>query len=142
MADEKFDPVREFVQIRDQLGRAVERSIRTVTGPAGFPAVDIYEDDDNLYIRTEPIAGLQPASIDISIEDHILTIAGTTADEPTDARFLYRELQFGTFSRKIRLPRPVDVQQTKAQLKNKTIIITMPRVKQSTSKIVDVTPAQ
>lgn len=140
MANEQFDPVREFVQLRDNLGRAVERGIRTVTGPVGFPAVDIYEDSETLYIRSEPIVGLQPESLDISIEDNVLTITGETEDYLTEAKFLYREIHFGTFNRSIRLPRLIDAQATTANLKQGIVTIIMPKISHSDAKIVDGTP--
>lgn len=142
MSEERFDPVREFVQLRDQLGRAVERGIRTVTGPAGFPAIDLYEDDEALYIRTEPILGLQPDSLDISIEDSILTISGITQDDLAEATYLYREILFGAFARKVRLPRLIDPLGTKARLKDGAIHITMPKIDQPKSQILDVTSTE
>ena len=142
MMEETFDPVKEFVNLRDNLGRAVERGIRSVTGSAGFPAVDIYESQDALFIRTEPIAGLQKDTLDIGIENNILSIQGLCADDKDDVTFLYREIHYGRFDRKVRLPRVIDATKTKASVRDGIIIITMPKVKNSESTIVDVTPAE
>lgn len=143
MSAERFDPVTEFVVIRDSLGRAVERSIRQVTGAAGFPAVDMYEDDVNLYIRTEPMLGLRAESIDVDIDGGILTLSGETVDpQPEETRFVYRELRFGPFSRKLRLPRLVDVQNAQARLRDGVLTVILPKAKHTASSIVDVTPAE
>ena len=142
MTEEKFDPVKEFVILRDSLGRAVERGIRSVTGPAGFPAVDIYETVDTLYVRTEPVAGLKKNTLEISIDANILTIKGTCADLNQDVTSLYREIHFGDFERNVRLPRLIDANITKARVKDGVITVTMPKSKDSKSKIVDVTPAE
>ena len=70
-------------------------------GGADFtPAVDIYQDKDNVIVET-PLAGIDPAKVDISIENDVLTILGRTEEKKEVKREDYyrKEVREGSFSR-------------------------------------------
>jgi HSP20 family protein len=144
--EKKFDPVREFVNIRDSLGRAVEQGIRRVAGTPPrltFPAVDVYETEDAVFVRTEPLLGADAGSIEVSMENDMLTISGATMDDPTlsAASFLSRELIFGTFSRAVRIPRKVKSGEAKASFRQGILTVRLPKVEDSSAQIIKITPA-
>jgi HSP20 family protein len=144
VAEEKFDPIKEFTSIRDTLSRAVEQGVKGVVGNNAI-LIDIYETPDNLVIRTSPIDGAQPESIEVSVENGVLTISGqTTADTdiPAEAVYITRERRFGTFTRGIRLPRPVQSDAAQAKFKNGILTITLPKIVDSRPQVIDVTPAE
>jgi HSP20 family protein len=144
VADEKFDPIKEFTSIRDTLSRAVEQGVKGVVG-ANNILIDLYETTDSLIVRTSPIDGVQPATLDVSVENGVLTISGQTVadtDIPLDAKYITRERRFGTFSRGIRLTQPVQSEAAQAKFKNGTLTVTLPKVVDSRPQVVDVTPAE
>lgn len=143
MPEEKFDPVKEFITLRDNLSKAVGQSLRNVAATS-FPAVDIYETERQLVIYTEPLLGADPSSIEVSVEDNVLFLSGTThphVDIP-DTAFLQRELIHGPFSRAIPLPRQVKAAEASASFKNDILTVTLPKEEPKNSQIVDVTPAE
>ena len=145
MSEAKFDPVKEFVSLRDNISKAVGDSIRTAVGTTTlFPAVDVYETENEVVIITEPLIGAQPASFEVSMQEDVLTIGGETTsdlDIPEEA-YLHRELRFGVFSRDVRITRPVKSTEAKASFKNNRLTITLPKREDNASQIINVTPAE
>lgn len=143
MAEQKFDPVKEFVNLRDSIGKAVEQSLRGMTG-SSYPALDMYETAEAVFVRAAFITGLDPHSVEVSMEGEVLTISGQ-AEDPLDvneATFLQRELQFGAFSRAVRIPRKVDANQASASIKKGVMTITLPKVQGKKPHIINITPAE
>lgn len=142
---EKFDPVKEFINLRDNISKSVGEGLRSVTaGAVGFPAVDVYETPDSVVVYTEPLIGLQTDSIEVSMEEDILTLKGETRPQVTvsDEAYLHRELRFGPFAREVRIPRKVKANEARAAFKQNVLTITLPKVEESTSQIIGVTPAE
>lgn len=130
MTDEKFDPIKEFTGIRDTLSKALEQSVKGMIG-VGNIQLDILETPENLIVRTSPIDGAKPDTLEVSVENGILRIIGQTeadSDHPENATYLSRERKFGTFSRIVRLPRPVNSEEAAAKFKNGVLTITFPKV--------------
>jgi len=140
---QKFDPVREFVSLRDNLTKAVGQTLKVVNDVI-FPAVDVYETDQAVIIRTEPLIGVDVSQVEVSMEDDLLIISGETKDDLIidDAAFIQRELSFGPFKREIRIPRRVRSSEAKASFKQGILKITLPKEQSAGTQIVDVTPAE
>jgi HSP20 family protein len=143
MTEQKFDPVKEFVTLRDSISRAVGESIRTVSGMT-FPAVDVYETEDAVILYTEPLLGADPARFEVSMENDLLTISGETRPHVNvdDSAFLHRELRFGAFSRTIQLTRKVSAAQAAAAFKHNILTVTLPKIHDEDNPIIGVEPAE
>jgi HSP20 family protein len=90
--------------------------------------IDVYEIGDAIVVRTQPLDGLVASSIEVSVEDKVLTFSGVTQadDAPVDASYILQERTFGTFSRQIALPLPVKAQEAKAKVKQGILTIELP----------------
>jgi len=145
MTEQKFDPVKEFINLRDSISKSIGQSLKNATGiTPDFPAVDIYETEDSLVVYTEPLLGIVPSSVEVSMEKDVLTFAGETIpdqDIPKTA-FLRRELKFGAFVRSLVIPRPVIADKASASLKKGVLTITLPKAQTGTEQIINVTPAE
>jgi HSP20 family protein len=145
MPEEKFDPMKEFASIRDSLGKAVEQGMKNLRAGV-YPAVDVYETDSAVVLRTAAMAGLDAASIEVSMENGVLLLKGVThADEdiPEDTVYVLRERRFGEFTREVRIPRAVKPEAAQAKLtKGGVLTITLPKVADSSARVIDVTPAE
>ncbi len=91
-------------------------------------SIDIFQDADNLYVVT-PLAGVQPDSLDISLDKDVLTIRGERHKGFTSEQknYLYQECYWGKFSRSIILPLPVKSGEVEAVLKEGVLKITLPK---------------
>lgn len=145
MNEEKFDAMKELNSIRDSLSKAVEQGMKNLrTGI--YPAVDVYETENSVVIRTAPIAGLDAASVEIAMENGVLTISGNAAadtDIPENVTYITRERRFGPFARDIRIAQAVKAEAAQAKLsKSGALIITIPKAHESQARIINVTPAE
>ena len=97
--------------------------------PQGELAVDVYQTPDAIVVKAF-IAGVQPASIDLSLTREMLTITGTREDEREveEENYFQRELYWGSFSRTILLPEEVDVDLAEASEKHGILMIRLPKI--------------
>mgnify|MGYP003395186764 CR=1 FL=1 len=97
--------------------------------PAGELAVDVYQTPDSMVVKAL-VAGVHPASIDISLTREMLTISGTREDEREvdEEHYYQRELYWGSFSRTILLPEEVDVDLAEASERHGILMIRLPKI--------------
>ena len=97
--------------------------------PQGELAVDVYQTADAIVVKAF-IAGVQPATIDISLTREMLTITGTREDERevSEDNYFQRELYWGSFSRTILLPEEVDVDLAEASEKHGILMLRLPKI--------------
>ncbi|MBC8100352.1 MAG: Hsp20/alpha crystallin family protein [Armatimonadetes bacterium] len=144
MNEDKFDPIKEFTTLRDTLSKAMEQGVKSVVG-AQTLLVDIYETPDALVIHTASIDNIKPETLEVSVENGVLTISGETVsddDLPHDATLLSRERRFGVFSRTIKLPRAVKGEEAQAKFKKGMLTITLPKVNDTRPQVIHVTPVE
>lgn len=129
MTTQKFDPVKEFANLRDAFSRTLGHSMFSVTGGI-FPLVDIYETDEDVVVRTAPLDG-NLENVEVTMDDDLLMIGGETLPEHdySENAFLQRERRFGKFSRALRIPRPVKADEARAEFKKGILTITLPKSK-------------
>ena len=75
------------------------------------PNMDVYLDEaDATFVVHVELAGADADTLRVSVDDAYLTITGVRAprDVSRDASLLRKEIQYGEFLKRIRLPLPVD----------------------------------
>lgn len=139
MPDSRYDPVRDLMAIRDNLAKAINQGLRTAEN---FPAIDVYETKTDVVIVTEPLAGVDPSTIDVSVEDDVVVISGETqpARYLPDEAYLIQEIYYGPFTRSVRIPRSIHVGKAKASFRQNVLTVTLPKLRPDVGDIIDVTP--
>ncbi|MFA5130897.1 MAG: Hsp20/alpha crystallin family protein [Patescibacteria group bacterium] len=130
-----------FLSEFDDMDKVMESMLPAVRGNQfGFtPAVDMYEDKDNIVIETQ-LGGIDPEQVDISIENNVLSIKGESEkrSEVEDKNYYRKEIRRGSFYRSIPLPTKVDGDKASAVNEDGILKITVPKaaeVKPKTIKI-------
>ena len=91
------------------------------------PPVDIIE-TDSAFVATVDLPGLTKESIDLSLEDNVLTLSGQrTYEKNDDAKVRRNERSFGSFSRTFSLPSGVDGSKVSANFENGVLSLTLPK---------------
>lgn len=93
-----------------------------------IPAVDIYEDAQQLVLKLE-VPGIKQEDLDVRLENQTLTIKGERkfeADEKHE-NFHRIERRYGTFTRTFSLPQTVDTNAPKASYDNGVLTIGLPK---------------
>ncbi len=91
--------------------------------------IDLYEDSDNLYLRTF-IAGINPKEIDIDATRDSVSISAERydSDEVAGDSFLQKELKWGAIRREIELPKEIDIENISANIKHGVLTLTLPKI--------------
>jgi Molecular chaperone (small heat shock protein) len=84
------------------------------------PAVDLYEDDHNYFARLE-LPGMKKDSIDIELENSVLTISREESKKSKAGEYNY------SFNRSIAVPDGVDLTRVEASYVDGVLTVTLPK---------------
>ena len=129
----RHDIDRAFAQVGWRNGGHNGRTFPTAFLPGhaarAYPLVHVSEDAEALYV-TALAPGLDPTAIQLTVQDHRLTIAGekprVAAEIQPDA-FHRSERAAGTFVRTVTLPIDVEHAQVQAEYTNGLLVVTLPK---------------
>jgi HSP20 family protein len=125
------DPFSEMNHLRREMDRIFGdyASGRGISPAAGvFPALNLSEDDQSLYIRAE-LPGVAPEDIEMTTKENNLILKGERkiAAEGEKVSYHRRERDAGKFRRIISLPTRVDSDKVTAVCKNGVLTVTLPK---------------
>jgi HSP20 family protein len=129
------DPFSEMDRLRREMDRVYGALTegRGITPAAGvFPALNMSEDDHNLYVRAE-LPGVVPENIEITTKENNLIIKGERkiAAEGEKISYHRKEREEGSFRRIISLPTRVDFDRVSAACKNGVLTVTLPKAEEA-----------
>lgn len=98
-------------------------------GVDGELPIDMYETDDAIVIQAF-VAGVRPDDLDITITRDSVTIRGTRMKDQRvlDDDYVYHELFWGSFARKVSLPDEVVIDESEANERHGLLQIVLPRL--------------
>ncbi len=130
-----------FLSEFDDMDKMMESMLPAVRGNQfGYtPAVDMYEDKDNIVIETQ-LGGIDPEKVDVSIENNVLTIKGESEkkSEVEDKNYYRKEIRRGSFYRSIPLPTKVDGDKAQAINEDGMLKITVPKASELKPKTIKI----
>jgi HSP20 family protein len=111
------------------------------TEGAFVPELNVYETDTMFEITVE-LPGMSKDDIDISVDDHVLTISGErrapNLAEENGRRFHRVESRYGTFTRSLPLPNVIDTGKINASYENGVLTISIPKLKEKAGRKVKI----
>ncbi len=137
------NPNQEVRSMDEIFDRLFGSPIQPNNHAPGTLPLDILEQDGNFKVRAS-VPGIDPAELEIQIEKNVLTIRGEVRNEneSTETKIYRREVSFGAFSRSVRLPDGLDLNQVTADFKNGIVTISLPRVPEEKPKSIKVNVTQ
>jgi HSP20 family protein len=92
------------------------------------PSVDIYEEGDNIILKSE-MPGMTKEDIEVNLTDDTITLSGEKKKEEKEEKKDYYSLErsFGSFKRSFALPSEVQSDKAKASFKDGVLKITIPK---------------
>ncbi|MFQ5455330.1 MAG: Hsp20/alpha crystallin family protein [Nitrospirota bacterium] len=144
-----LEPINSLRTVKDDLDRVFRGAFlrpfwdieENNTPPVSrlHPPVDIYEDKNQIAIRSE-VPGINPEEIEVKVEDGVLTIKGERKfeEEKKDRYFHTIERSYGNFYRRFDLPSTVDKDKISAEYKHGLLNITLPKKEESQPKKIDI----
>jgi len=142
---EKVSLLRPLVALRRQLDDLLEDftsywpqlrvplvewpSLHAVDKSAGIVRFDISEGVDSVTVTAE-VPGMEEKDVEVVVEGGSLTIRGEKKSEREEKGddFYISERQFGSFSRSIRLPHGIDVENISANFDKGVLTVTLPKI--------------
>ena len=96
-----------------------------------IPAIDIREEEKQFVLHAD-LPGVDPANIDVTLDNGVLTIRGRRELEERDERKGYRRVErvSGEFYRRFSLPDTADSNAVKARYANGVLEVTIPKQQQ------------
>ena len=133
----RHEPWRLLGQLHGEFGRLLDggtpRPAQRGRRPAQqqwVPAVDIKEEETRYVIHAD-VPGVEPADIDVSMEDGVLTIRGERAPngEPRPEGYTRLERVRGRFLRRFSLPDSADAEAVSATSRHGVLEVVIPKQK-------------
>jgi HSP20 family protein len=133
-----------LTDLRDEIGRLFEAPLAEFARSSRLlsdwtPALDVYEDKDNIVIKAE-LPGMKREDIEVSLHDNTLSISGERKAESKhkDAEVYRSERSVGRFQRTISVPSPVALDKVKAEYKDGILTVTLPKTEEAKPKQIKV----
>jgi len=132
----KWNPLREFEEMRHRLTNFLGRPERLWTGEEPFtmeewtPAVDVTEDANEYLIKAE-LPEMKKEEVKVTVENGMLRIAGERKFEKEETkRKVHRiERAYGAFERRFTLPEGTETEKVKAEYKDGLLTVHLPKGK-------------
>lgn len=133
------DPFRSLDRTFD---RIFGEGLRGPSGTAGaIMPMDLYRSGESFVAHID-LPGVDPASIDIDVEDRTLTVrAERSAPETDDAQWLSRERPTGTFARQLSLGRGLALDRIEADYRDGVLTLTIPVAEEAKPRRITVSHA-
>lgn len=144
-----WDPVRDFVSLRDAMDRLIEDSVvRTGARPAerrarGLcrPSADAWEDGDAIFVEMD-LPGVNADEVDVMYEQDALVISGEFVDraagDETEREWLMRERPCGQFQRRFALNVPLDLDNVSATYNEGVLTLRLPKSEATKPRKIEV----
>lgn len=113
-----------------------------VPRPSWFPAASVQEFDAEFVLAVE-LPGVDEDSLDISLENNVLTISGEKRErrEPeseSEGKYHLLERTFGAFHRAVRLPGTVRAEEIAAELEHGLLTLRLPKAEEARTRKIEV----
>lgn len=127
------------------LNRALDQAFSTPGGAGGrlwVPPMDVAERTDAYLVHAE-LPGVDPAGVEVSFEQNVLTIRGTKpsaleASQQGELRVYSNERVSGSFERSLRFPDFVDTERIEASFHNGLLTITIPKAQAAQPRRIEI----
>jgi len=146
----RWNPLEDLRTLQDEMNRLFEQR----TAPTGHrrehvssrvwsPAVDVYEDEDEIVLYAE-LAGMKQSDITIELLSDSLTIRGERnfPDNERKDKYIRVERPYGRFQRVFTLGVPINQEAVKASYRDGVLEIHMPKAEETKPRRVEVKVAE
>ena len=130
---------REVNRLFDDMFRGFDSlGMPSLTGSgAGWPAIELEEDDKNLILSAE-LPGMSEKDVDVSFVDQVIVLRGERKMQREDADRRTSERYYGRFERRIPLDVEIEPDKARAEFRNGVLTVTLPKSAQAQVKPIHI----
>lgn len=133
----RFDPFSDL----DAVTRGLLSSQAGSDRSPRFMPMDLYKVDDH-YVLTADLPGVDPGSVDVSVDNGTLTLtAHRSARSEDSVQWLTSERFFGTYRRQLSLGEGIDTTRITATYENGVLTVTIPLAERAKPRRIEVSHA-
>ena len=145
----RWEPFRDLVTTQDRLNRLFNETMGRFVGSEGvrsgawLPAVDIYENEQNIVLKAE-LPGIDPKDVEATVHEGTLYLKGERKyeKEVKEESYHHVERSYGSFARSFELPASVDADKVQAEFKDGVLTLTMPKKEEAKAKKIKISAAK
>ena len=143
MVIQRWDPMGELKQMENNINRLWRGFGGVPVGTTGTESwnisLDVVQRPDEIIVKAS-VPGVKPESIDLSIEDNILSIRADRKPDFEDEKsnYLIQERPTGSFYRAISLPDSVDSNKIQSSYENGVLTIVLPAAEEKKKKQIKI----
>ena len=101
--------------------------VGTATSPRSFePAIDVRTNENEIVLLCD-LPGVRREELDITLENHVLTIKGSRRFEGRERERVMLGRAYGSFARAVTLPDSIDEAKLSADLADGVLTVRLPR---------------
>ena len=127
---QRWDPLRD---VERMIGSLTSNALNSTAVP-----LDLYKSGDH-YVITMDLPGVDPGSIDVSVEDRTLTVrAERSARADGDTQWLVRERPSGTFARQLTVGRGLALDKITASYQDGVLSLSVPVAEEAKPRRIQV----
>ena len=134
----RFNPAREFATMRRDMDKFMNTFFNAPANTRSTHnwglALDVIEDEGAFNVIAS-VPGIKADDIDITVDEGVLKISGEVnvsneeqAEEENAPRYHLRERRYGRFSRSLRLPKGINVDEISATHEDGVLTLRLPKV--------------
>jgi HSP20 family protein len=144
----QWNPLHDLMSLQDRMNRLFQDvtqrcateaessdDVEGVGSADWYPAADVYENNGE-YIVAVDLPGIDRSTLDISIDDHRLTVKGKRSGN--NAAQQRGECPKGTFLRTFSVPASVDQKDIKADYKDGVLQVRLPKLPERKAQRIEI----
>jgi HSP20 family protein len=126
-----WEPFKEMEEMMGRFPSLVDKNFA--------PAMDVYQTNSAVVVEV-PLPGVDPKNIEISVENGMLTVAGTRKKEHEveEKEYYRKEVRSGSFYRQVILPVSVRDDMVSAEFDDGILKIMCPKAEQNKAKKISI----
>jgi HSP20 family protein len=140
MVMQRWDPLQELRQMDETMNR-LWRGFRGSSGGAEDWSIsmDVIQRPDEIIVKAS-IPGVKPETIDLAVEDDVLTLRAERKPDFEDDKSVYliQERATGSFYRALRLPETVDANKIQSTYENGVLTINLPKAEEKKKRQIKI----
>lgn len=144
MAIVRLNPFREIMSLQRDMNRIFDDmsaygNDQSANAMSMMPLAEMEESDGKIHLKVE-VPGMNADDLDIRVMREAVMISGERKTESTSENNGQKrsEFRYGSFSRTIPLPEPVDNTNVQADYKDGILMLDLPKVEDNSTKAVKV----
>jgi HSP20 family protein len=136
---ERWDPIREFEQLQEEMGRLIQTVWSPAAGDGGswIPFADI-EETESAWIVEAELPGVSRDDINVELRNGELVISGEVKEREGRGRLRRRARRAGHFEYHVTLPGETDEEHIDATLHEGVLTVRVPKTEQAKPRRVEV----